>query len=99
MPPCTSKANQQPDPNRCQTRPGNATTRPGKTAQERLAVRRKPEVIAKEKKEQEERREVRKQKKADMKTAASDVANFENRMASQDKNEEAMFPRRRPKGK
>jgi hypothetical protein len=43
------KANQEPDPNRCQTRPTNANAHPGKVVLEALAVRRKQEDIEAEK--------------------------------------------------
>jgi hypothetical protein len=47
-----------PDPDRRQTRPGNANAHPGKIAMEALAVRRKREEIDEEKKERSERREI-----------------------------------------
>jgi hypothetical protein len=87
-----------PDPNRRQTRPGNANAHPGKIVMEALAVRRKREEIDEEKKEQSKRRETREKKKANKKTAVVEIADFEHAMAIGDTEIEAQFPRYKTKG-
>jgi len=86
------KANQPPDPNRRQTRPTNANAHPGKVL-EVLAVRRKPEDIASEKKAKNKRRNAREEKRTNEQVAIMDIADFENEMAVEDKEQRAQFPR------
>jgi len=88
------KGNQQPDPNRRQTRPANANAHPGRIALEALAVRRKPEEIESEKQAKKEQRKAREEKKAKKQTAVMDIAEFENEMAMEDIEQKAKFPRR-----
>jgi hypothetical protein len=87
----------EPDPNRIQTRPKNATTHPGRIINETV-VRRSAEEISAEKNAKEERRQVRKKKEVDLKAAAVDIAEYENEMAVDDAGEVARFPRSKPKG-
>jgi hypothetical protein len=99
MAPQKSKGNGtvEPDPLRIQTHPKNATTHPGRIINETVG-RRTAEEIADEKNAKEERRQARKQKIADLKTAAVDIAEYENQMAVGDAEEVARFPRSKPKG-
>jgi len=92
------KANQQPDPNRRQTRATNANAHPGNVVMEVLGGRRKQEDIEKEKEAKLERRKARERKNVEQQVAIKNIANFENRMALHDKAEEAMFPRRQTEG-
>jgi DNA-binding protein H-NS len=87
-----AKISQQPETNQRQTRAKNANTHPGRAAMEALAVRRTREVIELEKKAKEERRQAREKKKADREAAVKDIADFENRMALDDFEQEAQFP-------
>jgi len=93
----TPKVIQPPDPDRRQTRPGNANAHPGKIVME-ASVRRKQEVIDEEKEERSKRRESREKISANKKTAVIDIADFENEMALNDMEMEAQFPRRQSKG-
>lgn len=93
------KANQQPVPNRPQTRSANANAHPGRVVIEALAVRRKPEDIELEKQIKKERREIRAKKRADAQAAVMNIADFENNMAVDTIREEQSFPRRQPEGK
>jgi len=88
----------EPDPNRIQTRPKNATAHPGRIINETLVVRRTAEEIEDEKNAKEERRQARKQKKADLETAAVEIAKFENKMAVDEAEELGKFPRSKSKG-
>ena len=99
MAPRKSKGNgvMEPDPSRIQTRPKNATTHPGRIIKETVC-RHTAEEIADEKNVKEERRKARKQKTADLETAAADIAEYENQMAVGDTEEVARFPRSKPKG-
>jgi len=92
------KANQQRDPNRCQTRATNADAHPGNVVKEILAVRRKQEDIDDEKNARNGRREARKRKEAAAKKSITDIADFENEMALDDRAQEAKFPRRQTEG-
>lgn len=82
-----------------QTRPTNANAHPGKAAMEVLAVRRKQEDIDNEKKVQDERRKAREKKKVNGLAAIEDIAEFENKMAFDDKEHLAKFPRRQTESK
>jgi hypothetical protein len=93
-----TKTSQQPETNQRQTRAKNANTHPGRTAMEALAVRRKREVIELEKKAKEERHQAREKKKADREAAVIDIADFENRMALDDFEQEDKFPRHQAEG-
>jgi hypothetical protein len=87
------KANQEPDPNRRQTRPTNANAHPGKVVLEALAVRRKREDIEAENNAWDGRCQSRESKKANERAAVVDIANFENQMACDDRTEVTVFPR------
>lgn len=93
------KVNREPDPNRRQTRPTNATAHPGKAAMEVLAVRRKRKDIDAEKKARDGRRQARERKKVNERAAVMDIADFENQMALDDINDETRFPRHKTKRK
>lgn len=86
-----------PDPNRVQTRAKNATTHPGKVVNDVLAVRRRPEEIETEKQVRKQRRQGREQKEANMRTAVLEVAEYEDRMAVEDMDRKASFPRHNAK--
>lgn len=83
-------SNQLPDPGRRQTRAKNANAHPGRILLDALPVRRKKEDIEAEKKGQ---RQVREEKKAKTRAAVLDIADFENQMAIDDRNDEMRFPR------
>ena len=87
----------EPDPSRIQTRAKNATTHPGRIINETVG-RRTAEEIADEKNAKEERHKAREQRIANLETAAVDIAEYENKMADDDAEEVARFPRRKPKG-
>jgi len=87
-----------PDPNRVKTRSKNATTHPGRIVNETLGVRRQPEEIEEEKGRRVERKRTREQKKANLQAAALEIAEFENKMAVDDAETVASFPRRNPEG-
>lgn len=88
-----------PDPtDRVQTRTKNATTHPGRVVNDVLAVRRRPEEIEAEKAVRAERQQAREQKKVDHHTAVLEVAEYENKMAFEDKEKVAKLPRRKSKG-
>jgi hypothetical protein len=89
----------QPEPNQRQTRATNVNAHPGKVVDEVLRTRRTREVIEQEKKAKNERREARNRKKANEQKAIQDIADFENRMALDNKAGEVMFPRRQTKGR
>lgn len=93
-----TKTNQQPETNQRKTRAKNANTHPGQAAMEALAVRRKREVIELEKKAKEERRQAKEKKKAEREAAVIDIADFEDRMALDEFELEAKFPRRQAEG-
>ena len=92
------KANQQPDPNRRQTRATNANAHPGNVVMEVLGGRRKQEDIEKEKEAKLERRKARERKKTDAKASIMDITHFEHEMALGDRAEETMFPRCQTEG-
>jgi hypothetical protein len=72
-------------------------THPGTTAMEVLAVKRKPEVIAAEKKAHEKCRQAAEKKKLDKKIAVLEIADFENQMDVDAIAETTQFPRRQTK--
>jgi hypothetical protein len=90
------EANQQPDPNRRQTRAANANAHPGRIV---MAVRRNGEVIEDEKKVRKERQNTREKKLAYKQAAIEDIAAFENKMALDDKAREISFPRHQTEGR
>ena len=83
---------QLPDADRRQTRPGNANAHLGKVLKDALRVRQSEEVIAKEKKGCEDRRQTWEKKKANRMTAG-DIADFENKLALDAIAEKTQFPR------
>ena len=93
------KANHEPDPNRRQTRATNANAHPGQVVLDALGGRRRQEEIEKDKQAQKERREARERKKVEKQEAIKSVADFENKMALNDKIQETKFPRHQTEGK
>lgn len=91
------KDNQQPDPNRRQTRATNATAHPGLIVME-AQRRQKKEDIEGEKKTRNELRKAREEKRASKRAVVMDIAEFENQMALDDRSEETTFPRHQIEG-
>lgn len=91
--------NQQPDPNRRQTRATNANVHPGNIVKEVLGGRRKQEDIDSDKKSKTERRKARERKKNKEREAIKKIADFENKMALHDQSQETLFPRRQTEGR
>ena len=87
------KVNQQPDPNRRQTRSTNANTHPGRIVIEAGRVRRSKEAIEDDKRVRDEKHQAREAKKAKKQAAVTEIAEFENQMALDDRDEEIEFPR------
>jgi hypothetical protein len=87
------KVNQQPDPNRRQTRSTNANTHPGRIVIEAIRVRRSKEAIEDDKRARDEKRQAREAKKANKQAAVTEIAEFENQMALDNRDEEIKFPR------
>ena len=92
------KASTEPDPNWRQTCSKNAFAHPGKVILDTLVVRRKPEVIENEKKERNKRQEAKAKKDAHTKVAIKDIAQFEHKMALDDKAHEAKFSQHETEG-
>ena len=76
----------------------NTTAHPGNVVRDVLAVRQKKEEIEEEKKGKNERRKARERKKADAQVAIRQIADFENKMAVDDRAQEAKFPRHQTEG-
>jgi len=87
-----------PNPNRIQTRAKNVFTHPGRIVSEELRVRRRPEELEEEKRLRTERQQAQERKEAALRSAVLEVAEFENKMAADDAENQANFPRWKPKG-
>lgn len=86
------------DPNQVKTCSKNATTHPGRIVNETLGVWRQPEEIEGEKSCRVERQQAQDQKKANSQASALEIAEFENKMAVDDTETVASFPRHKPEG-
>ena len=92
-------ANQEPNPNRRQTRAANANAHPGRVVMEVLGGRRNQEELEKEKEAKRNRRDAREKKKTKERVAIESIADFEDNMALVDKNQETEFPRHQTEGR